>query len=227
MKPSRSTLDPTDGRAGFSFVEMLAALAITAALVAVVLPFAGRLVERWSSGEQAVQDADAWMQATARLAADLSEAMPLHERTTDRAPRVMFRMDRRSVVLVRPALAQSAGPLEFTAYVIEPNQVGGDALVRYSAPFEQGRFDTDLRGFGNATTLLSGPFQFAFRAVNKELVRSEDWSDPGELPLSLELVASPTVHSLMPAVTTLPIAARTPLGPAGREAGPSSQQQPR
>jgi len=227
LKPSQSTPDQTDSRAGFSFVEMLAALAITAALVAVVMPFAGRLVERWSSGEQAVQDADAWMQATARLAADLSEAIPLHERTTDRARQVMFRMDRRSVVLVRPALAPSAGPLEFTAYLIEPLPAGGDALVRYSGPFEQARFDTDPRGFGNATTLISGSFRLAFRAVNKELVRSDDWADPAELPLSLELVASPTARSLLPAVTTLPIAARTPLGPAGREAGPSSQQQPR
>jgi len=223
LKLSRSKPDPTDGRAGFSFVEMLAALAITAALVAVVMPFAGRLVERWSNGEQAVQDADAWMQATARIAADLSEAIPLHERSTDRAPRVLFRMDRRSVVLVRPVLAQAAGPLEFTAYVIEPNQAGGDALVRYSAPFEQGRFDTDPRGFGNATTLLSGSFRLAFRAVNKEMSKSEDWPDPTELPLNLELVATPTGRGLMPAVTTLPIAAGALPGPVGREAGPNSQ----
>jgi hypothetical protein len=206
---------------------MLAALAITAALVAVVMPFAGRLVERWSHGEQAVQDADAWMQATQRLAADLSEAIPLHEATTDRALRVLFRMDRRSVVLVRPALAQAASPLELTAYVIEPNQASGDALVRYSAPFEQGRFDTDPRGYGNATTLLSGPFRLAFRAVSTEMSRSEDWMDSAELPLSLELVAAPTVRGFIPAVTALPIAASTPPAPAGREAGPNSPQQPR
>jgi general secretion pathway protein J len=209
----------TDRRSGFTFIEVLAALALTAAFVAVVLPFAGRLVERWWSGEQSVETADAWMQATARLSADLAEAIPLSV-APDRPPRLMFRMARRSVVLVRPTLAAgAANPFEIAAYVIEPSPQG-DALVLYAAPFDPDLIDADPSAFGTATAILAGPFRLAFAAVGADLGRSDEWSNPRELPLRLEVLVTPIGKTPVPAAAiVLPIAARMSLAGASAPAG--------
>src|SRR5262245_42990337 len=164
---------------------MLAALAVTAALVGVILPFAGRLVERWWAGAQRIDQADAWQQATARLSADLAEAIPLV--STDGPPRLMFRLARNTVVLVRPALAgTSPDAREIVAYVIE-RAPQGEALLRRSAPYDPALIDADPRALGAPTAILAGAYRFAFAAVSPDLVYVDTWTNPGELPQRVEL----------------------------------------
>ncbi len=55
---------------------MLAALAVTGAFVAVVLPYAARLATHWWVGEATVEAADGWMQAVSRMGDDVAQAVP-------------------------------------------------------------------------------------------------------------------------------------------------------
>ena len=66
----------SDRRAGFTLIEVLAALVITSAFVAVVLPYAGRLATHWWVGETTVEAADGWMQAVSRLGEVLCQGLP-------------------------------------------------------------------------------------------------------------------------------------------------------
>jgi hypothetical protein len=196
---------------------MLAALALTAALVGVILPFAGRLVERWWTGAQRIDQADAWQQATARLSADLAETIPLI--SADGPPRLMFKLARNSVVLVRPALAgNSPGARELVAYVIE-RAPQGEALLRRSAAYDPTLIDADPRVLGAPTAILAGPYHFAFAALGSDLVRVETWTNSGELPQRVELAAISTGRDPVPPVPlVLPIMARAPPAAPGAPA---------
>ena len=82
--------DPRRGgaRAGFTFIEVLAALVVTGAVVAAVLPYAARLASHWWVGEQSVEAADGWMQAAARMGDDLAQ-LPFATGLSRRTSRVI------------------------------------------------------------------------------------------------------------------------------------------
>ncbi|HEY0330273.1 MAG TPA: hypothetical protein VGC77_14390 [Rhodopseudomonas sp.] len=210
MNPSGSKRRHDDRRNGFSFVEVLAALALTLALVSVVMPFTARLIERWADGERRIQDADAWMRLTARLSADVASAVPLPA-SADKQSALLFRADRNMIVLVRPARAggDDAG-LQISAYVIE-HAGAGDSLVHYGARYSPAMSEVDPRQFGGATAVMTGPFRFSFAAVGADGIRSAQWLDRKDMPAWIELAAVPIGDSPAPASPLrLPIAAQTP-----------------
>ncbi|WP_371425246.1 prepilin-type N-terminal cleavage/methylation domain-containing protein [Tardiphaga sp.] len=210
MKPSGST-HRGNRRRGFALLEVLAAVALTAAFAAMVLPFVGRMVEQWWRGAAMIQDSDAWMQLTARLSADLAQAIPLPG--TGQSG-LAFRTSRDVVVFVRPARPGSeAGGLLISAYVIERTR-SGDALVNYSGRFSPYLLDVDPRSFGTATAIMTGAFRFSFAPVGADGSRPERWSDRKDLPQRVELTVSPIADGAAPIPIALPIVAQAPKGPA-------------
>ena len=209
MKRSGST-NRSDSSRGFALLEVLAAIALTAAFAAVVLPFAGRMVEQWWRGDAVIQDADAWMQVTARLSADLAQAIPLPV-SADRQAGLAFRASRDGVVFVRPPRAGSeTGGLQISAYMIEQTR-SGSVLVHYTASFSPYLMDVDPRTFGTATAVMTGPFRLAFVPVGAGGSRPESWSGRKDLPLWIELIAMPIANGAAPAAPiVLPIAAQVP-----------------
>ncbi|MCK9917157.1 hypothetical protein MXD81_49260 [Microbacteriaceae bacterium K1510] len=206
------------------FIEVLAALALTAAFVVVVLPFAGRLVERWAAGDRLVQNADAWMRASARLSADLAEAVPLSA-PVDRQERLFFRASRRSIVFVKPARSGMDAPLQINAYVIETGS-RGDTLVHYATTFSPALIDADPRAFETATAVLTGPLRLSFVSVGADGNRVAEWSNPKEMPVRVELVFASIDRSAVPAAPlVLPIAARA-AATASANAGKTTQPAP-
>lgn len=202
----------TDRQAGFTLFEVLVTLAITALFVATVLPFASRLVARWSGGERVVQEADAWMRMSIRLSADLAETVPLAMPVTGQQ-RMFFRAGRRGVVFVRPARTEGAGALQIVAYMIQSGPAG-DTLVAYTTSYSPGLIDVDPQAFGTATAVLAGPFRLAFTVVGADGVRVEEWRNIKELPPRIELSAVPVGPGRVPAAPlVLMIPSANPLIP--------------
>lgn len=191
--------------AGFTLIEVLAALAVTAAVVAVVLPYAARLATHWWVGEASVEGADGWMQAVARMADDLEQAVPYGVGPGD--PQPAFRAGPDAIAFVRPALGSGVG-LETVSYEIRAS-AAGSALVRRSRRFDPDDFSRDLGG--SAATLLDGPFRLRMVEVDRDGARRRGWAPSDGMPAAVELSAAATGAAPVPAVpVAMPIAARTP-----------------
>ena len=213
----------SEARAGFTLIEVLAALAVTAAFVAVALPFAGRLAARWWVGELAVETADGWMQAVARLGDDLSEAIPLSVPQGDRRM-AAFGAGPDFVQFVRPALGQSppAG-IEAVRYEIQPSPAG-NALIRRSGRFDAAGFFAGS-SLGGPTTILDGPDRLRFAAFGDDHLPRQTWTGEETMPAGVQMSAvarrpgaSPSLTVLLPivarSVVTTPAVAADPAPPA-------------
>lgn len=206
-----------DPRAGFTLIEVLAALVVTGAFVAAVLPYAARLSTHWWVGEASVEAADGWMQAVGRMGDDVSQALPYGlPGGPDGAPSAAFQAGPDGIAFVRPALGDGVG-LDAVSYEIRPS-ASGTALVRRSRPFDAAVFGRDVGG--TRATLLDGPFRFRIVVVAADGTRRRDWAPSDGMPAAVELSAAPTGTSPVPAAPVLiPIATRAPAVAKGGVAG--------
>ena len=196
-------------RAGFTLIEVLAALVVTGAFVAVVLPYAGRLASHWWAGEAAVEAADQWMQAVARMGDDLSQAVP-YGLGADGLGGAAFRAGPDGIAFVRPGLGD-AGGLDAVAYEIRSGRDGA-TLVRRSRRFDPDGFGGGIGG--TPSTLIAGPYRLRLVEVASDGSRRRDWSPGDGMPAAVELSASaepPGRRAMLPVGPVLmPIAARAP-----------------
>lgn len=189
MKPSSVKPPRPDRRAGFTLIEALAALAVTACLTASVAPYFVGLMSRWSSGEPSAQRQDQWMQAILRLSEDLGEALPLTI-GAGKPPRCAFRASPSSIVFVREALS-SRGKLRLeTVWLKIEATPAGDALVRSASDFDPDRFDAKPRGEA-PTVVVAGGFHLSFSIVDNTGGRGAEWRNANELPARVELAIEP------------------------------------
>ena len=201
--------DRRHGSAGFTLIEVLAALVVTGVFVAVVLPYAGRLATHWWAGETAVEAADQWMQAVNRMGDDLSQAVP-YGLGADGLGGAAFRAGPDGIAFVRPGLGD-AGGLETVAYEVRSGRDGA-TLVRRSRRFDPDGF---AGGIGGApSTLIAGPFRLRLVVVASDGSRRRDWSSADGMPVAVELSANaepPGRRAMLPVAPVLmPIAARAP-----------------
>lgn len=202
-----------DPRAGFTLIEVLAALAITGALVSVALPYAARLVTHWWVGERTVETADGWMQAIARLDDDLSQALPLSV-TLDGKAIMAFKAGADFVQFVRPALGLSSGTdLDAVRYEVRSSPTG-TVLLRRVQRFDSATFFAPSNRGGSPTTLIEGSFRLRFSSIGEDRAARETWPVGTDLPIALGLsVLATTNDRVPPGPILLPIVARAPKGP--------------
>ncbi|MBT9289626.1 PulJ/GspJ family protein [Prosthecodimorpha staleyi] len=224
--PARARQRPpaTHGRAGFSLVEVLAAVVLTVGLIVAAMPFLTGVLGRWMTGQRSLEDADLWMRASLRLSEDTARAIPLV--TGDpKSPTVAYRGDDRQIRFVRPSLSSNAASRFETVTITLERTDDGEAVIRRTSPWTPAGFDAPGGG-GTATTILSGPYRFRFVQVSGSGDRSADWSNPQEMPRLVELVVEPTGRRPVPAAPlALPILANRPGGgPAGAAAAATTNQ---
>lgn len=223
MRQSASTTPRSERRAGFSLIEVLAALAVTAAMVAVVVPLAVQLVARWWTGEAGIAAADAWMQAQLRLSDDLAQTVPMSIAGPE-GPGIDFRADATHVRFVRPGIgSRSPETLDIVTLSVE-STASGDILFRSSVPYTEGTFAAGGDD-GHKTVLLEGPFRLRFRAVGGDGDVRATWKDDKTLPLRMVLSVQPTGPGYVPAAAIdLPIVARTRLADLAAQPGAAAHE---
>lgn len=183
-------------RAGFSLLEVLAALAITVLLVVTFAPFASQLILSWGRGTRTAELVDMLTRGSDRMARDLLAVVPM-TLTRGEETSMLFRGGPGSVVF---ATATGYGPgrggIELVSFGIEEDGAGAQAIVRRRAPLRDAALAPT--GFRDPVTLFSGPYQYRFDYVAADGSRVETWQNRFDMPVRVELAILTPSGPLLP-----------------------------
>jgi prepilin-type N-terminal cleavage/methylation domain-containing protein len=205
MKRSDSDLPRSDPRAGFTLIEVLAALFVMGLFMSFAMPYFVRLVERGWTGESEMTMSDQWMGMTTRLTSDLGEAVPMLLDASG-SSRPAFTATSQQVVFVHRSLTGSREALETVTLAIH-SDAKGSSLTRSVRPFNKNDFGDNVRT--QEVALLTTPYRLRFTTIEAKQQQSNDDSSPSTLPDAIALqVQDKNYRPDVPFV--FPIAARYP-----------------
>jgi prepilin-type N-terminal cleavage/methylation domain-containing protein len=173
------------GRHGFTLVELLAALAIAAVIIAASSALVHNVALHFEQGTRTVSDGERLILAIERLAADLGSARFVLRTNDDRSAQgttpLAFIGEPARVVFVGPGgvAAMQSGEEVVSLTIEQEDDV--TRLVRRRAPWFGPRTRFEELTFGDPVTLLDGKFliSFAFGQVtqNGTLAWSDAWKE--------------------------------------------------
>jgi len=172
-RPRRSS------RAGFTLIEMLAALAIAGAIFGVIAEFSGRLLLNWNRSEATISVMEMLTRGLGRLGTDLTMALPMSPPGSD-GTTAYFTGDPTHLTFVA-ATGFGVGDrgLELLNFSMSDNK-DDFYLVRTRAPVSNPPAE-----FKDAVLLLHGRMQvrFAYRDAGGQFVDS--WNKRPDLPTAV------------------------------------------
>jgi hypothetical protein len=170
------------GIAGFSLLEVMAALVVTMLLVLALTPFVGQMLSTWTRGSEAARFVELATRGVAVLRADLRHAIAW----TGEAGSADGAQFRGSEVSLSFLAATGLGPrrdgLQMISITIDAS-ADGRALVRRSAPLVGAAHGS----FADPVVLFSGPFSYRFKYHARKGGESPAWTTPNALPARVEL----------------------------------------
>jgi prepilin-type N-terminal cleavage/methylation domain-containing protein len=182
-------------RQGFTLLELLAALAIGAVIIAASSALVHNVALHFEQGTRTVSNDERVILAVERLAADIGSARFVLRTTDDRsAPNttpIAFIGDPATVVFVGPGgvPADQSGEEVVSLTIEQEDDVS--RLVRRRAPWFGPRTRFEELTFGEPVILLDGKFltSFAFGQFtqNGTLAWSDVWKEQASLPRSVRL----------------------------------------
>jgi prepilin-type N-terminal cleavage/methylation domain-containing protein len=173
--------DPSRNNAGFSLVEVMAALVVTCLLMAGLAPFVNQLLLTWARAGTIGVIVDMTSRGIGQLRKDLRHAVPLAAR-----PGVIaFRGDELHFEFpAATGLGAGRGGVEMIAISAEPLEGNQLALVRRRS----GHVTTDSGAeFKDPVVLFSGNLHYIFRYIAEDGTRQSTWSDRPDLPVRIEV----------------------------------------
>ena len=175
---------------GFTLLELLAALAIAAVIIAASSALVHNVALRFEQGTRTVSDGERLILAIERLAADIGSARFVVQKSDDRLaqspPALAFVGEPARLVFVGPdGGATNRGGEEAVSLTIEQDE-NVTRLVRRRAPWFGPRTRFDELTFTDPVTLLDGKFliSFAFGQITQSgtLAWSDAWTGQATLP---------------------------------------------
>jgi general secretion pathway protein J len=192
--------------AGFSLIEAMAALALTATIITALGSVAAQWLPNWGRGFIRLQDADLLAAGVERIAADLSAAEFVTQ--SGRAPSLSFAGDVASVTFVRSAMGPNAGPhLEFVR-LAETRDERGFEIVRTRAPFVPAGPDglAPAVDFTDPVVLVRSPNRLTFSYANGgDRVWLSQWKAQESLPNAVRITVRDGIGRILPASTVTQI----------------------
>jgi prepilin-type N-terminal cleavage/methylation domain-containing protein len=202
LKHSVSAKLRPDACAGFSMIEMLAALAIAGAMFAVVSEFAGRALLNWNRGEQTIAVMEMMTRGVGRLSTDLSLAVPMSPPGSDGST-VYFLGEPNHIQFVA-ATGFGSGSRGIELLDIVTLEDSGDTLLVR----RRGLVTDPPRQFRDPVTLLHGRLQIRFSYRDRDGQRVTTWIKKAEFPASVILeVLNATGGNVFAAPFVLPVMA--------------------
>jgi hypothetical protein len=203
--PSHSDLSPPNGRAGFSLVEVLAALVATMLLVLAFVPFASQMLATWSLGSEVANLVDLKMRGLGRMRKDLHHAIVwTGYGETDKL--ATFRGTQTSMSF--PAVTRgAAGGIEMLSITVDSSN-NGRALVRRRAALSGASYGP----FQDPVVLFSGPFRFVFWYVTRDGRELSVWQNQADLPAQIRLSILDQRGSVFASSLLLPVIASISAG---------------
>jgi len=197
------------GQHGFTLVELLAALAIGAVIIAASSALVHNVALHFEQGTRAVSDGERLILAIERLAADIGSARFVLRTSDGRsAPStspLAFIGEPARVVFVGPSVAANQSGEEVISLIVEQED-DVTRLVRRRAPWFGPRTRFEELSFSDPVTLLDGKFliSFAYGQVsqNGTLAWSDAWQGQASLPrwVRLNLRDRATGADLLPEI---------------------------
>jgi hypothetical protein len=185
--------------AGFSLIEVLAALVVTMLLVLAFTPLAGQLLATLPRGTEVARLVELKTRGIGRLREDLRHAIVW----TGFGEREKLATFRGAETWISFAAASSLGVggsgLEMLSVTVDTSS-DGRALVRRRAPL----VGTTFGSFQDPVVLLSGPFRFVFRYFTRDGREVPVWDNRIELPARIKLTITDQRGTLLSAPIELP-----------------------
>lgn len=176
---------PLDRQAGFSLIEVLAALVVTMLLVLALTPFTGQMLATWARGGEAAGFVEAVTRGVGMLRHDLSHAI-LSSGLADAPKGSVFRGDETSLsFLAATGLGPGRDGLEMISVSVDAGG-NGRTLIRRSAPLDGAANEP----YAGPVALFSGPFSYRFRYYSRKGEASPAWTNVRELPARVELTVT-------------------------------------
>jgi prepilin-type N-terminal cleavage/methylation domain-containing protein len=187
------------GRAGFGLVEVLLALAVGGALLAVVTEVVGRALLRWTDGFTVSTRIDRVTTALERLGRDLTGLVPIPGVTGDRVTLFVGEARRFAFVAAVP-ISPTAPGLAVVDYVVEAAGDGARLVRRWRRLGGTG---------GGQDVLLAGRLEIAFHYLDPEAGRATTWARRGAVPSGVVVaVRGATAEGGLPSELALPVPVR-------------------
>jgi general secretion pathway protein J len=187
------------GRAGFTLIEMLAALAIAGAIFAVIVEFSGRLLINWNRSEATISVMEMLTRGLGRLGSDLALALPMSPPGSDGSI-TYFSGDATHLTFVA-ATGFGVGDrgLELLNFAMTDNK-DDFYLVRTRAPVSNPPSE-----FKDPVLLLHGRMQvrFAYRDANGQFVDS--WNKRPDLPTAVAVQVIGAAGPIFPRALMFPV----------------------
>jgi prepilin-type N-terminal cleavage/methylation domain-containing protein len=196
------------GQHGFTLLELLAALAIAAVIIAASSALVHNVALRFEQGTRTVSDGERLILAVERLAADIGSARFVLQRSDDRSaqspPLLAFVGEPARLVFVGPGgVATNQRGEEAVSLTIEQDE-DVTRMVRHRAPWPGPRTRFEELLFSDPVTLLEGKFLISFAfgqfTPNGTLVWVDTWKGQASLPhfVRLNLRDRATGANLLP-----------------------------
>jgi general secretion pathway protein J len=188
---------------GFSLLEAVAAVALTATIILALSTVTGLWLPNWRRGFVDLQRADLVGLGLERLLADLSVAE--YVTPWGDAPGPLFEGDPSSVVFVRSAIGPNSRPQLEVVRIAEISDDRGPALVRSHskfAPIARGR-PAEPIAFADPVALIRAPFRIVFAYAGPEHVWAERWKNEERLPEDIRVTILDASHRALAASTVV------------------------
>jgi general secretion pathway protein J len=189
--------------AGFSLIEAMATLALTATIILALSSVAGQWLPNWRRGFGDLQRADLLGVGLERLVDDLSAAE--YVTRSGGAPAPLFEGDASSVMFVRSAIGPDAYPHLEIVRMAEIKEDRGLAMVRTRARFAPTapRAPAQAIAFGDPVTLIRAPFHISFAYAGPDRVWLPSWKGREQLPEAVRISVRDTVANRVLAASTV------------------------
>jgi general secretion pathway protein J len=187
--------------AGFSLIEAMAALALTATIILALSSVAGQWLPNWRRGFVDLQSADLLSAGLEQLADDLSAA----EYVTPwaGAPALLFEGDASSAVFVRSAIGPDTYPHLEVVRLSEIKEDRGLAMVRTRALFAPTFPGRQAIAFGDPVTLIRSPFHISFAYAGPDRLWLPSWKGRKQLPEAVRISVRDTVANRVLSASTV------------------------
>jgi general secretion pathway protein J len=184
---SRARSDPL---AGFSLIEAMAAVALTATIVAALSSVTGQWLPNWGRGFVNLQRADLLSIGLERLVEDISSAEYVTQ--WGDAPAPLFEGDASTVTFVRSATGPNSYPHLEVVRFASIKEDRGMSLTRTRAPFTPTAPGGSAHtfSFSDPVALVRAPFHISFAYAGPDRVWVESWKGQERLPDAVRI----TVH---------------------------------
>jgi hypothetical protein len=175
MTPTRN------GQDGFTLLEALAGVAITAVIMTGLAAIVGQWLPNWRHGFTSLQNADLIGLSLDRIVEDVSSAEYARLDGGQGAP--LFRGEPQAVAFVRQEIGPGAAARLEIVRIGETSTASGDEVERSRTRFAPGA----VEAFRDATTLLRPPFRLAFAYAGPDGAWRATWSGQAKLPRAVRL----------------------------------------